>query len=191
MSANNSGQWFFQSGTLAADDYVVTVQATDITGNVSTLSSGYDISIIPSVTETPVVTGISNDSGTYGYGITNDPTPVIAGTATAGSFVRVQIGEGEPFDIAVSQTGEWSFEHSLGEGIFASTAYEVDLAGNLSVSAVTFSYTVDLTVPDAPSIMFLSEDTGPDGDGIDRVRRNRHHRGYGSSRYADARQLQH
>jgi len=163
VSANNSGDWFFQSGTLAADDYVVTVQATDIAGNVSSLSSGYDISIIPSVTETPVVTGISNDSGTDGDGITNDPTLTVNGTAAANSSVQILLDGTVVQTVSANASGNWSavLPSALADGNYEITAIAQSSGLNPSAESAVFDVEVDTVAPQIPTLdLRTTSDTG-------------------------------
>ena len=54
----------------------------------------------------PVVTGITNDSGSSGSdGITNDQTLVISGTAEANSTVSVSVDGGLPVDVTANGGG--------------------------------------------------------------------------------------
>ena len=113
------------------------------------------------------VTGINDDSGTPGDGVTNDDTLVIDGTAEAGSEVEIFI-DGTSIGLTVADAnGLWSLDHSatpLGEGSFQITAEARDIAGNNGASDA-FALTVDLTPPAAPAVgLEADSDSGLAGD---------------------------
>ncbi|WP_421843862.1 Ig-like domain-containing protein [Marinobacter algicola] len=142
----------------------VEVTVTDRAGNVSAPASANapHIPTIDTATDNAgVVTG-DLPSGSS----TDETTPVLSGTAEAGSTVTVFL-DGNAIGTTVADTGgNWSFETpALGEGGHSFTATATDGAGNESPVSTTFDLTVDTVAPDAPTLD-LANDTGADGDGV-------------------------
>jgi VCBS repeat-containing protein len=100
--------------------------------------------------------------------LTNDATPVLRGTAEAGSVVEVTVG-GAIFRITADASGEWLLDTSdtrlivdgsfaLGlDGAKAVTLRSTDAVGNSR--AGSGEVVLDTTAPTAPTVL-LSEDTG-------------------------------
>jgi hypothetical protein len=114
-----------------------TVTTTDWAGNVSSVTRAMTIdTIVPS---TPVVTGMSNDFGTFGDFGTDRERVFITGTAEPNTTIRMTLG-GKPYDAVVDSLGLWvSPEINLKNVNRNTTALEmtfaaVDAAGNVSPS---------------------------------------------------------
>jgi hypothetical protein len=84
---------------------------TDAAGNSSTTATS--VTIVVDVTPPAVATGVtvSNDAGTAinSGGATNDTTPVISGSATAGSTVNIYNGTELLGTATVGDGGTWTF----------------------------------------------------------------------------------
>ena len=158
VTANGGGVWSYDytATTLSEGAHTVTATATDAAGNTSATSATFNLTVDLTAPAAPVVTGITNDSGSSGSdGITNDQTLVISGTAEANSTVSVSVDGGLPVDVTANGGGVWSYDYTattLSEGAHTVTATATDAAGNTSATSATFNLTVDLTAPAAPSI---------------------------------------
>ncbi|WP_370087849.1 Ig-like domain-containing protein [Ekhidna sp.] len=94
--------------------------------------------------------------------ITNDPTPVIRGTAEPGSTVTVQVG-GATYEVTADGSGNWTIDTETlapTSGTFApdvNGANEVivestDAAGNSTFDITNLELTIDTTDPVAPTV---------------------------------------
>jgi len=101
----------------------------------------------------------ASDTGISPYdGITNNPTPEIAGKAPAGMRVMVDVGGvmygQDGAEIYADPDGNWSVTLSdLPEGVFTAVAHLVDAVGNESAAVESASFTVDMTAPVLPMVL--------------------------------------
>tara|TARA_Y100000589_G_scaffold128495_1_gene122385 strand:+ start:1057 stop:7983 length:6927 start_codon:yes stop_codon:yes gene_type:complete len=151
-TANGAGAWSYDhTGTAVSDgSYVLTAIATDTAGNGSSASNDFNITVDTGTPAAPSVSGISDDTGTGGDGITADNTLVISGSAEANASVEVFIDGGSIGTATASGAGAWSYDHSsvtLGDATYALTAVATDAAGNTSSASATFNVTVDTSGP--------------------------------------------
>lgn len=82
--------------------------------------------------------------------LTNDTTPLVVGTAEAGSSVRIWVdGELDPGVAVAGEFGAWSIELAspLEDGVHNFVAITTDAAGNVSPSSSAASVTVDSSPP--------------------------------------------
>ena len=89
---DNTGHWSFTPGTpLAEGGHSVTTTARDASGNVSAPSAAMPLTIDSGTPAAPgnLALAVPSDSNVIGDGITNQATPVIIGTAEAGSTVTL------------------------------------------------------------------------------------------------------
>ncbi len=104
------------------------------------------------------------DSGSSGDNVTNDPTPAISGSGTAGDTIRVTLPGGAVLVTTVAPDGTWSVTPSdaqaLPTGPITLSVTATDPAGNVS-RATLLTINVD-RVATAPTSIDLSEssDTG-------------------------------
>ncbi|MDX1589453.1 MAG: Ig-like domain-containing protein [Oleiphilaceae bacterium] len=169
-TADGSGNWSYDhtGTTLAEGTYTVTAQATDLAGNVSALSASFELVVDTSVAA-PVVSGITDDTGTAGDGITSDTTLLFNGTSEANASVEVLIDGGAIGTATGNGSGNWSYDHTgttLAEGTYTVTARATDVAGNVSSLSASFELMVDTTAPTKPVVASITDDTGTAGDGI-------------------------
>jgi len=186
--ASIGGIWSFDyTDTILADgDYVITATATDAAGNVSAESADFDLTIDTTDPDAPVVTGISDDTGSSATdGITSDDDLIISGTAEADSSVDVFVDGVFLGTVLANGDGNWSivfndlpappplgsgseFVSHLPEGDYDITAQSTDDAGNVSALSAVFTVTVDTTDPNAPVISStITNDAGiADSDGL-------------------------
>ena len=123
----------------------ISVKATDPAGNSSTSSVPVTVDTTP-----PAVTAKldpSSDSGTKGDGITNDNTPTISGTGSAGDTITITTPTGESITTTVKPDGTWTATPTqpLPDGNNTISVKATDPAGNSSTSSVPV--TVDTTPP--------------------------------------------
>jgi VCBS repeat-containing protein len=134
------GTWTFSPNPTGSTGGTVT--ATDGAGNTSTPA------IVPPIAalDVPVINPLAP---------TNDATPVISGTAPAGSTVTLTIigtGGTSTVNVVANASGIWSIEvPALAEGSYTVTATAA-LSGNISAPSLPVAVVIDLTPPNAPTI---------------------------------------
>jgi uncharacterized delta-60 repeat protein len=170
-ATNAVGIWSFNhTGTTLTDgSYTFTATATDVAGNIGNPSANFVVTVDTAVPTTPIVTGVTTDTGIAGDGITKDSTLIINGTAEANSKVQV-LRNGVAIGTATTNaSGNWAFDAtatSLANGAYAFTAQATDAAGNVSAISAAFNVTIDTTVPAAPTIATITTDSGIAGDRV-------------------------
>ena len=115
--------------------YNVTATAMDIAGTTSAASSTLTIVIDTQPPPSPVVTGISPDTGKSNDGITTAQNLIISGTAQAGTSVSIILNGGLLGTTMAGTNGAWTFDNTamtLPDGNYAITAEATDVAGNVS-----------------------------------------------------------
>lgn len=169
-TSDGAGNWMLDhTATVLADgSHQITARAQDAAGNLSPLSTVFTLVVDTAVLATPVVSGIDQDSGVVGDGITNVANLTFSGTATAGTSVTVQVN-GLPVGMTTaSGAGSWSYDHSavtLPDGVHLITVVASNLAGTSATSAV-YSLTVDTVAPPSPLVTSITGDSGVAGDFI-------------------------
>ncbi|MBW4654771.1 MAG: VCBS repeat-containing protein [Kaiparowitsia implicata GSE-PSE-MK54-09C] len=161
---DGDGNWSFSvaSGDALSDGvYSVTVISNGGGGAVSEASAPLVITI-DATAAAPVITTLVEDTGVVGDRITSDSTPMLSGTAEAGSTVDVFLGGTLVSSTAANSSGNWSFGQStaLSDGSYSFTAQITDLAGNTSALSEAFVVTVDTALPVAPVLATVDVDTG-------------------------------
>ncbi|MCT4610093.1 MAG: Ig-like domain-containing protein, partial [Pelagimonas sp.] len=167
VQANGSGHWSFSApSTLTDGTYTITAQATDLAGNTSAISTGFPLTVDTAAPAAPIITGVTQDTGTPGDGITSDFTPTLSGTAEPNTQLELYRDGVSVGTIPVNGAGTWNFASTtLANGTYVFTARVTDLAGNTSPASAPLSVTVDAAAPAAPIIIGISDDTGTAGDG--------------------------
>ncbi len=158
---NGDGTWALSIPvSLVEAAYDVTATITDIANNVSTDPSSGELLIDTTLPITPTVTPL----------ITNDATPVIAGTAIAGpgesltvtvNDTTYTVGDGNLLD---NGDGTWSLSlpTPLSEGTYEVITTITDAAGNTSTDTNSGDLTIDTTDPVAPTVNTVqTNDTTP------------------------------
>ncbi|WP_336777643.1 Ig-like domain-containing protein [Pantoea sp. USHLN256] len=113
----------------------------------------------------PVVTGMFNNEGgsdvAITNGFTNDTTPAIRGTGVNGTIVTVYNGT-TAIGSARVVGGVWEVipDPALTEAVYTLTAKAANAAGNEGAASPAISLTVDTTVPTAPVITRIENDSG-------------------------------
>jgi parallel beta-helix repeat protein len=152
-SANGSGAWSYTTAALTNGGHNLTATATDAVGNTGAASTALSVTIDTSAPSAPAIASFSTDSGVTGDHITNDKTLTLAGTAEAGSTVKVYDGATLLGSANANGSGAWSYTTGpLADGSHNLTATATDTAGNTGVASSTFGVTVDTNAPLAPSI---------------------------------------
>src|SRR3979411_1334599 len=107
----------------------------------------------PTIVAWPTITSFSSDSGTVGDGITNATVLTLAGTAEAGSPVKVFDGTTPVGTTKASASGTWTLTTGpLSNGGHSFTARATNAAGNASPESSASSVRVDTAAPAAPQI---------------------------------------
>ncbi|WP_320731216.1 BapA/Bap/LapF family large adhesin [Enterobacter asburiae] len=161
----SDGSFTVSLGTPLTNGEQVTATATDNAGNTSpgtTLNA-------PDTTapDAPAITSVTDDiapqtGAVSNGGSTNDQRPQLTGTGEAGSTVTIYDGGVAIGTAVVASNGTWTFTPSvdLSESTHQITVRATDAAGNTGPASPVFTLTVDLTPPDAPSAIVLTDDTG-------------------------------
>ncbi|WP_337023665.1 MULTISPECIES: Ig-like domain-containing protein [unclassified Pantoea] len=164
-TAGANGQWLFRMGILSDGPHAIHGTITDAAGNVTDTLT---INITVDTVAPDAVTGlqINNDAGSTSVPITNgsltnDATPVLSGSAEAGSVVTIRDGNTVLGSVTVGSNGNWSFTTpALGDGSHSLTTTATDAAGNSSPATTPVTFTVDTTAPAAVSGLVVTDDAG-------------------------------
>ncbi|MDC0175604.1 Ig-like domain-containing protein, partial [Planctomycetaceae bacterium] len=157
-TTNVNGHYVVSSSTLGDGTYSITTKADDGDG------SGFsDASIALSLTidttglpapSVPDLAAASDSGNADDDNITSDTTPILTGTAEAGSTVTLSSdADGAVGTTTTDGSGNWSIETTtLSEGIHSLTAATsgTDTAGNTGAASAALTITVDTTAPAAP-----------------------------------------
>lgn len=140
----------------------LTVTATDDAGNTGP-SATIDAPNIP-LPDTPVITAAIDDAapltGTLSNNqFTNDNTPTLEGTGSAGAVIHIYANGQEIGSTTVDTSGSWRFAISsaLADGENRFTAIATNVKGESSESA-SFTLTIDTLSPDAAVIDNVADD---------------------------------
>ncbi|HCM1962068.1 TPA: BapA prefix-like domain-containing protein [Salmonella enterica subsp. salamae serovar 56:l,v:z39] len=140
----------------------LTVTATDDAGNTGP-SATIDAPNIP-LPDTPVITAAIDDAapltGTLSNNqFTNDNTPTLEGTGSAGAVIHIYANGQEIGSTTVDTSGSWRFAISsaLADGENRFTAIATNVKGESSESA-SFTLTIDTLSPDAAVIDSVADD---------------------------------
>jgi hypothetical protein len=145
VTANASGVWSFTPASpLAQGAHTASASSTDAAGNTSASSAPRSFTVDSVAPVAPVLTAP--------VGAVATTTPVISGTAEAGSTVTVRVDGVMLGTVTASASGGWSYTPAspLAQGAHSATATATDAAGNTSVAATPRSFTVDTVAPTAP-----------------------------------------
>ena len=145
--------------TAVQGDNTVAYYAVDKAGNVGD-SGSVVVKMDSGVPAKPVITGISNDTGTSNTDkITNAPAQTLSGTAEASSTVKVIRGGATIATGTASGTGSYAIPFTLVEGVNSLTVTATDAADNVSAASTALAVTLDTTMAD-PAFTSISNDTG-------------------------------
>jgi hypothetical protein len=149
-TAAGDGSWTF-SFTSALSTGAHSVTVTDAAGGLtSDPSSAYALTI-DAVPQAPVITGISDDTGTSSSdGITTDGQIFVNGTGTDGDTIHVELVGFATTTTATVSGGTWSADFTgiiLIGGTYHFEATQTDAFGNVSTVSSTYDVLVDRTAP--------------------------------------------
>ena len=162
VTADADGNWTYSPAGGLANGITASVTASDAAGNTSGAVTAVVDAAPPAA---PIIVTVTDDvapaTGTLTPGgATNDTTPTLAGTAEANSTIDVYDGTTLLGTVTATATGGWTFtSHALDTGEHTLTATATDAAGNVSAPSAAFVLTVDMAVPDVPTILGVSNDS--------------------------------
>lgn len=162
--ADDEGNWTFTpSEPLTDAEHTVEAVAIDPVGNRSDPSEPVTFAIDATAPAPPEITEPTDGT------ITNDPQPVISGTAEANSTVTVTIEGGAELGTAVADgDGNWELTPTepLADGDYTIVATATDEAGNTGEASEPVSFMVDTTAPGAPAITAPTDGTVTNTDPV-------------------------
>ncbi|EKD5485844.1 TPA: BapA prefix-like domain-containing protein [Salmonella enterica] len=142
----------------------LTVTATDDAGNTGP-SATIDAPNIP-FPDTPIIIAAIDNAdpltGTLSNNqFTNDSTPTLEGTGSAGAVIHIYANGQEIGTTTVDASGNWRFSitNALTDGENRFTAIATNVKGESSESA-SFTLTIDTLSPDAPIVELITDNTG-------------------------------
>ncbi|TCM17067.1 Ig-like protein group 3 [Novosphingobium sp. PhB165] len=156
--ANDSGRWSVTFSPTLAHGTEVSVTATDASGNTSAAATeAVDNTIDSTPPPVPVILAAADDVGTVqgplaSGAVTDDPGPVLSGTAEAGVLVSVYVDNVLAATTHADGLGNWNVAVTLTEGPHSLTATTTDSIGNESLPSVAFDVTLDTLAPAAPVV---------------------------------------
>ena len=182
------------TATVAAGQNTPNLTATGLTlagGATITGATGSAVSLVVNAGTTGAATGIivdtlaptapglalaaASDTGvSHADGVTRLATPILDGTAEAGSTVVVTDshdgGSSVLGTVAAGAGGTWSLATpALADGVHALSATATDAAGNRSAPSAVLSVTIDTVAPGIPTLLLAAaSDSGVVGDGLTR-----------------------
>lgn len=162
--ADSDGKFSVDLTTPQLSGEQLTVTATDDAGNTGP-SATIEAPNVP-LPETPTITAAIDDAtpltGTLSNNqFTNDSTPTLQGTGSAGAIIHIYANGQEIGTTAVDASGNWRFAitSALTEGENHFTAIAANLKGESSEST-TFTLIIDTLIPDAPVVELIADNTG-------------------------------
>ncbi|OYU32178.1 MAG: hypothetical protein CFE39_04295 [Comamonadaceae bacterium PBBC2] len=164
--ADEQGYWSVTVTDLPEGEYTPVARLVDVVGNESDNVEG-DAFTVDLTPPEDVTAGLAhdetNDTGADAEdNITSNVAPVVSGTAEAGAWVTVTVGDwvSDPIE-AVG--GEWSITvDELADGEYTPEVVAVDAAGNQSEPVLGESFTVDTEMSEQPTLASFSAIDGND-----------------------------
>lgn len=155
--SNGSISILVPTATITADGtYGLSVTTIDAAGNPSSATTG---SFLVDMTPPSAASGAldsASDTGTTGDHKTSDSTPILSGTAEAGSTVSVVVNG---VTYAATVTGSsWSLQlpTALADGTYTPVITATDAVGNSTINNGT-PFIVDTTAPNTPTIATVND----------------------------------
>lgn len=162
-TVSTDGTWTIEASVLADGGYVLHVEVTDLAGNMTT-SGDFAVTVDTGV-DIAEISGIAEDTGIAGDGVTSDTTPVIEGLAEPGASVTVYaVTDGDPdmssgITATVAADGSWTaIPGVISDGTYFFRALVTDVAGNEAWTS-DLSLVID-TVTDTAAITEVLVDDG-------------------------------
>ncbi|UDG01711.1 Ig-like domain-containing protein [Enterobacter cloacae] len=160
VKADASGNWVFTPTSDLGDGvHNITATAKDLTGKEDT-SSTFSFEIDSKAPNRPSIDYAEDQVGTIkddlnSNDVTDDPQPILHGTAEAGSTVNIYTVDGTLLgSVTANSNGAWNFKpgSKLPEGKNTFYVTATDEAGNVSDKSADFILTTDYTAPDASKV---------------------------------------
>ena len=154
-TAGADGTYTISTPVLADGTYTLSVTATDLAGNVSARSGATTIVVDTTAPATPAALTLAPGSDTgvsHSDGLTNDPTPVVTGTAEANATVLLYDDGKQIAKAQANASGSYAITApTLDDGAHSLTVVAQDMAGNTSASSAALNVVVD-TAPATATI---------------------------------------
>ncbi|MDV5847194.1 Ig-like domain-containing protein [Enterobacter hormaechei] len=160
VKADASGNWVFTPTSDLGDGvHNITATAKDLTGKEDT-SSTFSFEIDSKAPNRPSIDYAEDQVGTVkddlnSNDVTDDPQPILHGTAEAGTTVNIYTVDGTLLgSVTANSNGAWNFKpgSKLPEGKNTFYVTATDEAGNVSDKSADFILTTDYTAPDASKV---------------------------------------
>ncbi|EKK5423081.1 Ig-like domain repeat protein [Enterobacter hormaechei] len=160
VKADASGNWVFTPTSDLGDGvHNITATAKDLTGKEDT-SSIFSFEIDIKAPNRPSIDYAEDQVGTVkddlnSNDVTDDPQPILHGTAEAGTTVNIYTVDGTLLgSVTANSNGAWNFKpgSKLPEGKNTFYVTATDEAGNVSDKSADFILTTDYTAPDASKV---------------------------------------
>ena len=160
VKADASGTWVFTPTSDLGDGvHNITATAKDLTGKEDT-SSTFSFEIDSKAPNRPSIDYAEDQVGTVkddlnSNDVTDDPQPILHGTAEAGSTVNIYTVGGTLLgSVTANSNGAWNFKpgSKLPEGKNTFYVTATDEAGNVSDKSADFILTTDYTAPDESKV---------------------------------------
>ena len=138
-SADSSGAWSFSAGDMAEGVHSFTATSSDAAGNTGAASVAFTVTIDTRPPSAALSTVRDDATGALiaAGGLTNDNTPMLSGTAEAGSAVQVILSRAGSQDLVLTPSlsgTDWSITPAtpLTDGAYTITLKVTDPAGNVT-----------------------------------------------------------
>jgi len=162
-----TGDWSFTPAwALAQGSHSFVTRVIDAAGNVGEKSVALDFEVdtrAVEITLSQVADNVGSLQGNLAHGdVTDDATPTLNGTATAGGLVKLYANGLLIGETTANALGNWSFTPAvaLAEGPHALTATVTTGAAGESAPTSVFNLIVDTTAPSADDTAVLRDDVG-------------------------------
>ncbi|VFS60660.1 HYR domain [Leminorella grimontii] len=166
-TADDSGDWHFTlDEPLGEGGHSLTATATDAAGNESSASNAVAFTVDSIAPDAPVITEINDAIGIFTGPLedgqsTDDPRPVVSGTAEAGSTITIYVNDISQGTVTADEFGAWSWQPELGaplkEGENRLNFTATDAVGNVGDRSETTTIILDTTPPSEPSDLQVSD----------------------------------
>ena len=163
VTANNLGVWSFTpSSPIAQGSYSITARASDLAGNVSSVSANDLLVIQTGAPRVPTIIGLTaaTDSGAnHSDGLTNNTSPTLTGTADFYNIVNVKIDGISVGTTGSDANGVWSLAaNGLSSARHSVTATATNATSQVSAASLAYDVTVVASTA-APVIKGLAPET--------------------------------
>ncbi|TNC07282.1 hemagglutinin, partial [Methylobacterium terricola] len=145
--ADGTGAFSFTPGQAFGEGTnLITAVAQDAAGNLGPVSAAVTLVVDTAAPGAPTLAAAT--------ALTNDSTPVLTGTAEAGTTVTLLNGTAVLGTAVADGTGAFSLTPAtpLGDGSYALTATATDAAGNVSGASAPVTVAIDTAAPALPTV---------------------------------------